>query len=266
LLQISLLLFEIALGAHMWYQQPSIAWVIIAITVSGFLFYSLTVMTCLISPACPFQTPMSTVLRMLGTDRVLLLIFEPASRYFHQLKISAHAVLRRRLDALTPRWIQLSEALIGVVRATGEFARRSLELLSAALHNGLCSLVPRSSTNVGDSEAQPLDPELDVFAEDNGILSLDLPDIPTSNLEAPSVKWLLETSTDPEVFITAARLVPLVEWPLDLDVSDMLPQLYDNFMSCVGFDENIIPSLEEKASACKVICTTDVFFMHILTI
>ncbi|KAG2032633.1 hypothetical protein BDR03DRAFT_873633 [Suillus americanus] len=66
LLQISLLLFGIALGAHMWCEQPSIAWVIIATTVFGFLFYSLTVMACLISPACPFQTPMSTVLRMLG--------------------------------------------------------------------------------------------------------------------------------------------------------------------------------------------------------
>jgi hypothetical protein len=66
LLQISLLLFGIALGANMWYEQPSIAWVIIATTVFGFLFYSLTVMACLISPACPFQTPMSTVLRMLG--------------------------------------------------------------------------------------------------------------------------------------------------------------------------------------------------------
>jgi hypothetical protein len=65
LLQISLLLFEIALGAHMWYEQPSIAWVIIATIVSGFLFYFLTVMACSISPWCPFQTPMSTMLRML---------------------------------------------------------------------------------------------------------------------------------------------------------------------------------------------------------
>jgi hypothetical protein len=52
----------------MWYEQPSIAWVIIATTVFGFLFYSLTVMACLISPACPFQTPISTVLRMLRID------------------------------------------------------------------------------------------------------------------------------------------------------------------------------------------------------
>ncbi|KAG1815201.1 uncharacterized protein BJ212DRAFT_1588140 [Suillus subaureus] len=81
-------------------------------------------------------------------------------------------------------------------------------------------------------------------------LSLHLPDILTSNLEAPSIKWLLETSTDPEVFIAAASLVPLVEWPLDLDVSDMLHQLSDIFTSCVGFDGQIVPSLDGKASAC----------------
>ncbi|KAG1851448.1 hypothetical protein DFJ58DRAFT_661599, partial [Suillus subalutaceus] len=73
LLQISLLLFGIALGARMWCEQPSIAWVIIATTVFGFLFYSLTVMACLISPACPFQTPVSTVLRMLGMHSKIIL-------------------------------------------------------------------------------------------------------------------------------------------------------------------------------------------------
>ncbi|KAG1820659.1 hypothetical protein EV424DRAFT_1322923, partial [Suillus variegatus] len=72
LLQVSVLLFEIALGAHMWYQQPSIAWVIIATTVSGFLFYLLTVMACLISPSCPFQTLMSTILCMSGIDSEII--------------------------------------------------------------------------------------------------------------------------------------------------------------------------------------------------
>jgi hypothetical protein len=140
----------------------------------------------------------------------------------------------------------------GPLRATGAFARCSLYLLSAALHKGLRSLVPRPSTNVVDPEAQPLDQNLDVLAENDDTLALDLPDIPTSNLEAPSIKWLLETSTDPEVFLTAASLVPQVEWPLDLDISDLLPQLYDNFASCVDIQEHIIPSLEEKASACTM--------------
>jgi hypothetical protein len=68
LLQISLLLFGIALSANMWYQQYTVAWVIIATTIFGFLFYSLTVMAALVSPACPFQTPISTILRMLHID------------------------------------------------------------------------------------------------------------------------------------------------------------------------------------------------------
>jgi hypothetical protein len=113
-------------------------------------------------------------------------------------------------------------------------------------------LVPRSSAKVVDSEAQPLDWNLDILAEKECTLTLDLPDIPTSDLEAPSIKWLLETSTDPEVFLAAARVVPQVEWPLDLDISDILPQLYDIFTSCLDSQQQIIPSLEEKVSACTM--------------
>ncbi|KAG1796149.1 hypothetical protein EV424DRAFT_572899 [Suillus variegatus] len=159
-------------------------------------------------------------------------------------------VLQPLLATLSSSWDRFSEALAGPVRATGAFTRHFLQLSSAALHKGLRSLVPHSSTNVVDSEAQPLDRDLNVLAENDGTLTLHLPDIPTGNLEAPSVMWLLETSTDPEVFIAAARLVPQVEWPLDFDVSDMLHQLFDIFNSCVDIQAHIVPSLKEKASAC----------------
>jgi hypothetical protein len=72
LLQISLLLFGIALSANLWSQQHTIAWVIIATTVFGFLFYSLTVMAALVSPACPFQTPVSTILRIMRINSKLV--------------------------------------------------------------------------------------------------------------------------------------------------------------------------------------------------
>jgi hypothetical protein len=75
LLQFSLLLFGIALSTNMWYEQYTIAWVIIATTVFGFLFYSLTVMAALVSPACPFQTPISTMLRMLRIDSKIIFKF-----------------------------------------------------------------------------------------------------------------------------------------------------------------------------------------------
>ncbi|KAG2091817.1 uncharacterized protein F5147DRAFT_436436 [Suillus discolor] len=164
-------------------------------------------------------------------------------------------MLQRLLATLSSSWAGFSEALAGPVCATGAFARRSLQLFFAALHKGLRALVPHSSTNVVDPEAQPLDQGLDVLADNDGALILDLQDIPTGDLEATSVKWLLETSTDPEVFLAAARLVPQVEWPLDFDVSDMLHQLFDIFTSCVDIQGRIVPSLEEKASACTMALT-----------
>ncbi|KAG1723936.1 hypothetical protein EDB19DRAFT_338399 [Suillus lakei] len=146
----------------------------------------------------------------------------------------------------------MSEALAAPVRDAGAFARRSHQLVSAALHKGLRHLVPHPSTKAVDSEAQLFGQGPDVLAEKACTLTLDLPDIPTNDLEAPSIKWLLETSTDPEVFLAAANLVPQVEWPLDLDVSDILPQLCDIFASCVDIQRQIVPSLEEKASACTM--------------
>jgi hypothetical protein len=103
-----------------------------------------------------------------------------------------------------------------------------------------------------DSEAQPPDQNPDVVATNQGPLKLELPDTLTSSLEAPSIMWLLETSTDPEVFLAAASLVPHVDWPLDLDVSDTLHQLYDVYTSCLDIQRRIVPSLEEKASACTM--------------
>ncbi|KAG2130533.1 hypothetical protein BD769DRAFT_635686 [Suillus cothurnatus] len=156
-------------------------------------------------------------------------------------------VLGRLFGTVRSRWSRLSEVFRGPVHAVGTFTRRYLLQLSTTLHSWL-RFVPRSLTKAVDPEAQSIDLYSDVSSENEHALTLV--DIPTSNLEAPSIKWLLETSTDPEVFLAAASLVPLVEWPLDLDVSDMLPQLHDVFTSCVGFHGHIVPSLEEKASAC----------------
>ncbi|KAG2138632.1 uncharacterized protein EDB93DRAFT_719916 [Suillus bovinus] len=162
--------------------------------------------------------------------------------------MSLHGVLERSLAIVRLSLTRLSEVFRGPVHVAGTFARRSLQQLITRLQNWLSFVVSRVSTKVVDSEAQALDLNLDTLSEDE--YAVTLPDIPTSNLEAPSVKWLLETSTDPEVFLAAASLVPQVEWTLDLDTSDMLYQLYDTFTDCVGFDGKIMPSLEEKASAC----------------
>jgi hypothetical protein len=179
-------------------------------------------------------------------------------------------VLQRLFGTLRSGWMQLSEALAGeilspkyitgnlvlirsagCVRVVGAFAQRSLRHSLAAFRNGLHFLVLRSSTKILDSEAQPLDRIMDVLAEKECSPALNILN-PTGGLEAPSIKWLFETSTDPEAFLAAASIIPQVEWPLDLDVSVMLHQLYDVFTCCVDIQKQVIPSLEEKASACML--------------
>ncbi|KAG2137380.1 uncharacterized protein EDB93DRAFT_1253641 [Suillus bovinus] len=49
------------------------------------------------------------------------------------------------------------------------------------------------SSKVMDSKSQSLDLNSDVAFEND--YALTLPDIPTSNLEAPNIKWLFETSS-----------------------------------------------------------------------
>ncbi|KAH7917890.1 hypothetical protein BV22DRAFT_988220, partial [Leucogyrophana mollusca] len=57
LLQISLLLFGVALSAYVWTEQSTIGAVVIGTTAFGILFYISITLASLISPTCPFQTP-----------------------------------------------------------------------------------------------------------------------------------------------------------------------------------------------------------------
>ncbi|KAG2368449.1 hypothetical protein BDR07DRAFT_71445 [Suillus spraguei] len=177
------------------------------------------------------------------------------SRYLQQLVMPVH-VLQLVLNSLfyyltyVIYWIsKLSDSAFMAY----SFVWRCLQLLFSASQHLLHWR--RSSTRDVDPEAQGPDQNLDIVTTNQDPLKLKLPDTPTSDLEAPSIMWLIETSTDPEVFYAAASLVPDVDWPLDLDVSDTLHQLYDVYTTCLDIQKQIIPSLEEKASACtKALC------------
>ncbi|KAH7922750.1 hypothetical protein BV22DRAFT_987027, partial [Leucogyrophana mollusca] len=62
LLQISLLLFGVALSAFVWTEQSTIGIVVIGATAFGILFYITITIASLMSRDCPFQTPASTTI------------------------------------------------------------------------------------------------------------------------------------------------------------------------------------------------------------
>ncbi|KAG0700508.1 hypothetical protein DFH29DRAFT_931871 [Suillus ampliporus] len=112
----------------------------------------------------------------------------------------------------------------------------------------LSSLARQSLPKVEDAEANAALAVSDITSRH--ILPLNIPDAPAASLDAPAVKWLLDTSTDPEVFLAAASLVPEIEWPLNLDISDILYQLRNTFMTCFDIQDQLVSRSEERAIIC----------------
>ena len=51
--------------------------------------------------------------------------------------------------------------------------------------------------------------------------------------QSSAIRWILETSTNPEFVEAAAEMVPRVQWPPKLDSSVVYVRLADNFATCV---------------------------------
>ncbi|KAH7923688.1 hypothetical protein BV22DRAFT_566534 [Leucogyrophana mollusca] len=242
LLQISLLLFSVALSAYVWTRQPTIGAVVISTTSLGVLFYVSITATAVISPNCPFQTPLSIALPVLwcfahhigktaltATAKTMrrtqlrqniLVAWLDARQEPHRVGISK--MYHRVSNWLDDRWRKVSR---GRVRVSTD--PESLRL------SGLVSSPPPGSP-----------------------LKLDIPPH-RSVQDAPSVKWLLETSTDPDVITVAARNVPEVEWPAELNLSAAVAQLRNIFEGCFVYNNDLktwqlAPSGRERALACGI--------------
>jgi len=65
LLQLSLFLLVVGLSLYLWRLQRTVAWVVIASAIPGAVFYVGIVFIGALSYDCPFQTPLSLILRSL---------------------------------------------------------------------------------------------------------------------------------------------------------------------------------------------------------
>jgi hypothetical protein len=79
LLQLSLFLFAVALSHSLWDVNRSVALVVVGFTAFGVLFYTCIVIFGSFSYECPFQTPLSLILRSLGVNRLATKLL---SRFF----------------------------------------------------------------------------------------------------------------------------------------------------------------------------------------
>ncbi|KAG1746107.1 hypothetical protein EDB19DRAFT_1905983 [Suillus lakei] len=191
LLQISLLLFGIALSANMWTMSSAISIIIITSTTLGFTFYLTIVLASLMAADCPFQTPGSITLRSLGRSVL---------RYYPSLQ-----KCRRKFSDVCLSFVLYIP--FKIIDTLNTFSRRLTPSVSIA-----------------------------------------------QQTDAPCIRWIIESSSDPEIITTAASFVPEVEWPPELEISTPLLQLFDTFLSCFENTHHeqlmLVPPRRERAIAC----------------
>lgn len=192
LIQVSLLLFGIALGASIWTQQPTIAAPVVLTMAFGALFYGIIILSCVVSPTCPFQTTASTILRF---------TLQSLSRSIRKFHISLAG------------WVP--SLLFGVASASRLW-----------------------------NDARGYDNDKD----------FGLPHKADAPHDASAVRWIMETTTDPNVITSAALMVPEIEWPKLIDVSAAITQLRDTFLACFESTQGRQPKLglhsKTRALAC----------------
>ena len=94
ILQCALALLGFALSRYLWEVNPSVSSVVIGFTCFVFLFYSFTVIASVLSSNCPFQTPLSLLIRfVIGLAfpywRSLLQTFRSRQQQFQLGKLQA---------------------------------------------------------------------------------------------------------------------------------------------------------------------------------
>ncbi|KAG2128253.1 hypothetical protein DEU56DRAFT_819394 [Suillus clintonianus] len=72
-----------------------------------------------------------------------------------------------------------------------------------------------------------------------------------TSIKLSAIRWILETSTHPEVVEAAAAMVPLVQWPRDLDASAIYARLRDNFEACRDREEVFVKCGKAMAHLCS---------------
>ena len=97
---------------------------------------------------------------------------------------------------------------------------------------------------------QDINSRLSTESGDLPVLLLNIPLHHDSISYGRSLKWLIETSADPDVFLASTSLVPDSDAFLFFDISAINIQLRDAFMSCFDSHDQCIPDSYDKAIVC----------------
>ena len=213
MLQIALLLLGYALSNYLFSINKTVAGVVIGFTAFGFLFYLLVVSAATLSYTCPFQTPLSLIIRsMIRFDNEHKRYFRRSKKWFgHIFSFSG----KRK----PPRTRSLGPHGLGAVDGVGGTTTGDLIELGMA--------------NTPQQSPSPFNKVVwDGYVQDSA-----------------SIIRLFGISTDPDVILTITKFIPETVWHAGIRTTP-LERLYDIVLEC--FDRSsghpvVIPKLRNEA-------------------
>jgi len=215
MLQIALLLLGYALSNYLWFISRPVSGVLIGFTSFGFLFYILVNSAATLSYNCPFQTPISLILRY-------MIRFDDQHRRY---LIRSKKWLRKLFS-----WRKHKRSRPKSVG--GPYGPSRFGTFDGGSHIG-------DHIELAMASPPNLPPPLFNKETDWGGYVLD------SNC----IAWMFEMSMDLDVTMAIMRFIPEVVWHAEIRTTP-LERLYDTVLEC--FDSSsgrpvVIPKLKNKA-------------------
>ena len=226
LLQLSLLFFGIAAAADIWTQQHTVASVIIGTMGLGVVFYTFTVIASLKSPQCPYQTPVSSIFKLVCRGVV------PKGKPAFQADTSSENLSN------SPSALKTGQDMI--VQILSRFTAYILRITSTL----------RQRHRLPIDNPEPTIGSTGELCVENLGLDLSCLDSPIEPIGWRSIQWVLETSTDIDIVTSAVEMVPEVEWPGQDDINGVVDRLKSLLYSCFDSTRQVLPLTQSRASAC----------------
>ena len=262
MLQIALLLLTCGLSRYMWSINTSVAFVVITSTILGVIFYVGVVMAGMSSYECPFQTPVSTVLRTALRDDAmgqrLLETLSPhkissfvrvASRWAQKRLVLVCRQVRN-VVMNPPRLSSLVTGVCATGRKVGHLVIAPLHRVSWIFETGLSQWIQeRRNTPLLPITTKRGNCQLHTRRV-GGLLVYprNLENLWKQNADnARCVCWVLRNITDPEAIVSALRLASTVRWfEDDVDVDPPYDVILSSFQDCFDPNKEAYPGMEDR--------------------
>ena len=266
MLQIALLLLVCGLCRHMWSINTTVAGVLITFTALGVLFYIGIVIAGTSSYKCPFQTPLSLVLRSLWkrigphVTAVLLPIISTGRSLYKSLPWSLGlSVLNHVWEAIQCLILHVAlwfpphnshgldlpiaqpspqEPLLWFTPLHHLWEDLQCRILRAALHLPHITPLP----TIQGVPATP--PQLISWLTQEGSTALQK----TNANDVRCVSWILWNITDPEALDATIRLAGTVRWFEDgLDIEPPYDTIISSLKTCIDSTGKVYPGSRDRA-------------------